>query len=262
MNRLSTNNLTIAYNKKIIINNLEIVIPERKITSIIGPNGCGKSTLLKAIGRILKPERGSVYLDGIDIYTLNTKEVAKKMSILPQSPKAPSGITVGELVSYGRFPHQHGLKKLTVEDKKIIQWAMDITKLSEYEVTLVDNLSGGQRQRVWIAMALAQQTDIILLDEPTTYQDLAYQLEILELLYRLNKEQGCTIAMVLHDLNLASRFSDYIIAMRSGKIIEYGTPDEVICEDVLKKTFNINADIIKDSTSKKPICISYDLIRE
>ena len=262
MNRLSTNNLTIAYNKKIIINNLEIVIPERKITSIIGPNGCGKSTLLKAIGRILKPERGSVYLDGIDIYTLNTKEVAKKMSILPQSPKAPSGITVGELVSYGRFPPQHGLKKLTVEDKKIIQWAMDITKLSEYEVTLVDNLSGGQRQRVWIAMALAQQTDIILLDEPTTYLDLAYQLEILELLYRLNKEQGCTIAMVLHDLNLASRFSDYIIAMRSGKIIEYGTPDEVICEDVLKKTFNINADIIKDSTSKKPICISYDLIRE
>lgn len=262
MNRLSTNNLTIAYNKNIIINNLEIVIPERKITSIIGPNGCGKSTLLKAIGRILKPERGSVYLDGIDIYTLNTKEVAKKMSILPQSPKAPSGITVGELVSYGRFPHQHGLKKLTVEDKKIIQWAMDITKLSEYEVTLVDNLSGGQRQRVWIAMALAQQTDIILLDEPTTYLDLAYQLEILELLYSLNKEQGCTIAMVLHDLNLASRFSDYIIAIRSGKIIEYGTPDEVICEDVLKKTFNINADIIKDSTSKKPICISYDLIRE
>ena len=262
MNRLSTNNLTIAYNKKIIINNLEIVIPERKITSIIGPNGCGKSTLLKAIGRILKPERGSVYLDGIDIYTLNTKEVAKKMSILPQSPKAPSGITVGELVSYGRFPHQHGLKKLTLEDKKIIQWAMDITKLSEYEVTLVDNLSGGQRQRVWITMALAQQTDIILLDEPTTYLDLAYQLEILELLYRLNKEQGCTIAMVLHDLNLASRFSDYIIAMSSGKIIEYGTPDEVICEDVLKKTFNINADIIKDSTSKKPICISYDLIRE
>ena len=262
MNKLSTNNLTIAYNKNIIINNLEIVIPERKITSIIGPNGCGKSTLLKAVGRILKPERGSVYLDGIDIYTLNTKEVAKKMSILPQSPKAPSGITVGELVSYGRFPHQHGLKKLTVEDKKIIQWAMDITKLSEYEVTLVDNLSGGQRQRVWIAMALAQQTDIILLDEPTTYLDLAYQLEILELLYRLNKEQGCTIAMVLHDLNLASRFSDYIIAMRSGKIIEYGTPDEVICEDVLKKTFNINADIIKDSTSKKPICVSYDLIRE
>lgn len=262
MNKLSANNLTIAYDKNIIINNLEIDIPEGKITSIIGPNGCGKSTLLKAVGRILKPERGSVYLDGIDIYTLNTKEVAKKMSILPQSPKAPSGITVGELVSYGRFPHQHGLKKLTVEDKKIIQWAMDITKLSEYEVTLVDNLSGGQRQRVWIAMALAQQTDIILLDEPTTYQDLAYQLEILELLYRLNKEQGCTIAMVLHDLNLASRFSDYIIAMRSGKIIEYGTPDEVICEDVLKKTFNINADIIKDSTSKKPICISYDLIRE
>ena len=262
MNKLSANNLTIAYDKNIIINNLEIDIPEGKITSIIGPNGCGKSTLLKAVGRILKPERGSVYLDGLDIYTLNTKEVAKKMSILPQSPKAPSGITVGELVSYGRFPHQHGLKKLTVEDKKIIQWAMDITKLSEYEVTLVDNLSGGQRQRVWIAMALAQQTDIILLDEPTTYLDLAYQLEILELLYRLNKEQGCTIAMVLHDLNLASRFSDYIIAMRSGKIIEYGTPDEVICEDVLKKTFNINADIIKDSTSKKPVCISYELIRE
>ena len=262
MNKLSANNLTVAYDKNIIINNLEIDIPEGKITSIIGSNGCGKSTLLKAIGRIIKPERGYIYLDGMDVYTLSTKEIAKKMSILPQSPKAPSGITVGELIAYGRFPHQHGFKKLTVEDKKIIKWAMDITKLSEYEVTLVDNLSGGQRQRVWIAMALAQQTDIILLDEPTTYLDLAYQLEVLELLYNLNKKHGCTIAMVLHDLNLASRFSDYIIAIHSGNIIKYGTPGEVICEDVLKKTFNINAKIIKDSTSQKPICISYDLIRK
>ena len=236
-------------------------IPKGKITIIIGPNGCGKSTVLKTIGRILKPKEGLVYLNGDDIRNLSTKEVAQKMAILPQSPQAQGGLTVGELVSYGRFPHKKGFGKLSPEDKKVIQWALDITKLTELEVTMVDNLSGGQRQRVWIAMALAQQTDLILLDEPTTYLDMAYQLEVLELLYNLNREESCTIVMVLHDLNLAARFADYMIAIRSGSIISHGTPEEIMTKKVLKDTFNIDAEIVWGSKTGRPTCISYELIK-
>ena len=236
-------------------------IPKGKITTIIGPNGCGKSTVLKTIGRILKPKEGLVYLNGDDIRNLSTKEVAQKMAILPQSPQAQGGLTVGELVSYGRFPHKKGFGKLSPEDKKVIQWALDITKLTELEVTMVDNLSGGQRQRVWIAMALAQQTDLILLDEPTTYLDMAYQLEVLELLYNLNREESCTIVMVLHDLNLAARFADYMIAIRSGSIISHGTPEEIMTKKVLKDTFNIDAEIVWGSRTGRPTCISYELIK-
>lgn len=206
MNSIATKNLAIAYEDKLIVDGLNMNIPKGKITTIIGPNGCGKSTVLKTVGRILKPKEGLVYLNGDDIRNLSTKEIAQKMAILPQSPQAQGGLTVGELVSYGRFPHKKGFGKLSPEDKKVIEWALDITKLTELEVTMVDNLSGGQRQRVWIAMALAQQTDLILLDEPTTYLDMAYQLEVLELLYNLNREESCTIVMVLHDLNLAARF--------------------------------------------------------
>lgn len=262
MNSIATENLVVAYDENLIVDNLDMQIPHRRITSIIGPNGCGKSTVLKAVGRILNPKSGMVYLNGDDIRKLSTKEVAQKMAILPQSPQSPAGLTVGELVSYGRFPHQRGFGKLKPEDKKIIQWALEVTKLTEHEVTAVDNLSGGQRQRVWIAMALAQQTDLILLDEPTTYLDLAYQLEVLELLYRLNREQGCTIIMVLHDLNLAARFSDYMIAIRSGHIISHGTPEGVMTPKVLKETFQIDAVIMKEPKSGRPTCISYDLIPE
>ncbi len=236
MNSITTTNLAIAYEDKLIVDGLNMNIPKGKITTIIGPNGCGKSTVLKTIGRILKPKEGLVYLNGDDIRNLSTKEVAQKMAILPQSPQAQGGLTVGELVSYGRFPHKNGFGKLSPEDKKVIQWALDITKLTELEVTMVDNLSGGQRQRVWIAMALAQQTDLILLDEPTTYLDMAYQLEVLELLYNLNRKQSCTIVMVLHDLNLAARFADYMIAIRSGSIISHGTPEEIMTKKVLKDT--------------------------
>ncbi len=232
MNSITTTNLAIAYEDKLIVDGLNMNIPKGKITTIIGPNGCGKSTVLKTIGRILKPKEGLVYLNGDDIRNLSTKEVAQKMAILPQSPQAQGGLTVGELVSYGRFPHKNGFGKLSPEDKKVIQWALDITKLTELEVTMVDNLSGGQRQRVWIAMALAQQTDLILLDEPTTYLDMAYQLEVLELLYNLNRKQSCTIVMVLHDLNLAARFADYMIAIRSGSIISHGTPEEIMTKKV------------------------------
>lgn len=262
MNSIATQNLAVAYEDHLVVDDLDMQIPQGRITTIIGPNGCGKSTVLKAVGRILKPKGGVVYLNGDDIRRLTTKEVAQKMAILPQSPQAPAGLTVGELVAYGRFPHQRGFGKLMPEDKKIIQWALEVTRLTEFETTAVDNLSGGQRQRVWIAMALAQQTDLILLDEPTTYLDLAYQLEVLELLYRLNREQGCTIVMVLHDLNLAARFADYMIAIRGGDIIQHGTPEEVMTAEVLKETFHIDAEIVKEPRTGRPTCISYDLIRQ
>ncbi|HWS42447.1 MAG TPA: ABC transporter ATP-binding protein [Pseudoflavonifractor sp.] len=261
MNSISTERLAVSYDDHLVVSGLDMQIPKGKITTIIGPNGCGKSTVLKAVGRLLKPRGGAVYLNGEDICRLSTKEVAQKMAVLPQSPQAPAGLTVGELVAYGRYPHQRGFGKLTPEDKDIIRWALEATRLSEYETTAVDCLSGGQRQRVWIAMALAQQTDLILLDEPTTYLDLSYQLEVLELLYRLNREQGCTIVMVLHDLNLAARFADYMIAIRSGDIIRHGTPEEVMTARVLRDTFEIDAVIVTEARTGRPTCTSYDLIR-
>lgn len=262
MKSIETKNLDIAYDDTLIVKELNMQIPEGKITSIIGANGCGKSTILKAVGRILKPKKGVVHLSGQDISKLPTKEIAKKMAILPQTPTAPSGLTVGELVAYGRFPHQKGFGNLTEEDKRIVKWALTATKLSEFERREVDALSGGQRQRVWIAMALAQQTDLILLDEPTTYLDLAHQLEVLKLLYELNRNQKCTIVMVLHDLNLAARFSDYIIAIQKGAIIKHGTPEEVMTPEVLRKTFNINADVVIEPKSNRPVCITYDIVDE
>ncbi len=262
MHSIATENLAVAYDGNLVVGDLDLRIPRGKITAIIGPNGCGKSTVLKAVGRILKPRGGMVYLNGADIRHLSTRAVAQRMAILPQSPQAPGGLTVGELVSCGRFPHRRGFGKLKPEDQEIIAWALAVTKLTEFETTLVDNLSGGQKQRVWIAMALAQQTDLILLDEPTTYLDLSYQLEVLELLYRLNREQSCTIAMVLHDLNLAARFADYIVAIRSGGIIRHGTPEEVITAGVLRDTFRIDAEVVTEPRTGRPACISYNLIRD
>jgi iron complex transport system ATP-binding protein len=261
-NSITTDHLAVAYEDKLVIARLDMRIPRGRITAIIGPNGCGKSTALKALGRILKPKGGAVYLNGHDIHRLSTREVAQKMAILPQSPQAPAGLTVGELVSYGRFPHQRGFGALKPEERKIVAWALEVTKLGEYETVAVDNLSGGQRQRVWIAMALAQQTELILLDEPTTYLDLSYQLEILELLHRLNREQGRTILMVLHDLNLATRFADYMIALRDGGIIRHGPPEEVMTAEVLRETFHIDAEVIREPRTKRPVCLSYNLIKD
>ncbi|MEW9096031.1 MAG: ABC transporter ATP-binding protein [Clostridiaceae bacterium] len=261
MNSIKVENLSIAYDESIIVKDLNISIPKGKVTTIIGPNGCGKSTILKTIGRIMKPKSGMIYINGEDIRKLSTKDIAKKMAVLPQSPQAPGGLAVEELVAYGRYPHQKGLGNLKSQDKEIIDWALEATKISEFAHRSVDTLSGGQRQRVWIAMALAQQTDLILLDEPTTYLDLSHQLEVLELLYDLNKKQGCTIVMVIHDLNLAARFADYMIAVRSGEVISSGTPDIVMTPPVLKKTFNIDAEIVKDPRTHRPVCITYDLIK-
>ncbi|HLR67622.1 ABC transporter ATP-binding protein [Virgibacillus alimentarius] len=261
MARLYTDNLTISYDTRLIVNGLSMEIPDQKITAIIGPNGCGKSTLLKAITRIITPKSGSVVLDGKIITKENTKKLAKQIAILPQTPESASGLTVGELVSYGRFPYQKGFGRLTKEDIEVIDWALDITGTSAFKFQPVDALSGGQRQRVWIAMSLAQETDTIFLDEPTTYLDMAHQLEVLEVLKRLNEEQGRTIVMVLHDLNQAARFADYIIALKDGEIVKAGNCEEVIHADVLKKVFRIDAEIGRDPRTNKPMCITYHLLK-
>ncbi|WP_315168074.1 ABC transporter ATP-binding protein [Metaclostridioides mangenotii] len=261
MKSIVTKDLSISYGENLIVDNLSIEIPKGEITVIIGPNGCGKSTTLKTIARMLKPTNGNIYLLGNDIEKIPTKEIAKQMSILPQTPKAPEGLTVTELVAYGRFPHQKGFGKLLKEDKDIIDWSIKATNVEEFKDKQIGSLSGGQTQRVWIAMALAQQSELILLDEPTTYLDLAHQLEILELLQKLNQEQQRTIVMVLHDLNLSSRFADYMIAVRSGNVVCSGTPFEVMTKENLKSVFNIDAEIILDPRTSKPLCMTYDLIK-
>lgn len=258
--RLQVESIRIGYENKTIVHDLSLEIPDGKITTIIGSNGCGKSTLLKAITRILKHESGQVILDGQNISKMKTKELAKELAILPQSPESAHGLTVEELVSYGRFPYQKGFGNLSQKDKDVIDWALKVTKTDDFRLNTVDALSGGQRQRVWIAMALAQETAIIFLDEPTTYLDMAHQLEVLELLYKLNEEEGRTIVMVLHDLNQAARFSDYIVALSQGKLVKFGTAEEVIVPEVLEKVFNIDAVIGKDPRTDKPMCITYDLL--
>ncbi|WP_146553726.1 ABC transporter ATP-binding protein [Rummeliibacillus sp. SL167] len=260
MVRLHTDDLSVGYGEKLILQNLNIEIPDQKITTIIGSNGCGKSTLLKTMTRIISQQSGTTVLDGADIAKQKTKDLARKMAILPQTPESINGLTVGELVSYGRFPYQKGLGKLTKKDYEVIDWALEVTGTADYKYRPVDALSGGQRQRVWIAMALAQETEIIFLDEPTTYLDMAHQLEVLTLLQKLNREQHRTIIMVLHDLNQAARFADYLIALKDGQIIKAGNCEDVIRPDVLKTVFNIDAYIDKDPRTHKPMCMTYDLI--
>jgi iron complex transport system ATP-binding protein len=261
MVRLYTDDLNIGYGERLIVRNLNIQIPDKKITTIIGSNGCGKSTLLKAITRIIPHHTGDVILDGENIVKENTKKLATKMAILPQTPESASGLTVGELVSYGRFPYQKGFGRLTKRDYEVIDWALEVTGTIDFKYRPVDALSGGQRQRVWIAMALAQETEMIFLDEPTTYLDMAHQLEVLELLQKLNVEQQRTIVMVLHDLNQAARFADYIIALKDGEIVKAGNCEEVITHDVLRQVFQIDAEIGKDPRTNKPMCITYNLIK-
>ena len=261
MVRLYTDDLNISYGERLIVKNLSIEIPDKKITTIIGANGCGKSTLLKAITRIISQQSGAVVLDGENISKENTKSLAKKIAILPQTPESAKGLTVGELVSYGRFPHQKGFGRLTKKDYEVIDWALEVTGTEDFKFRPVDALSGGQRQRAWIAMALAQETEMIFLDEPTTYLDMAHQLEVLELLQRLNIEQERTIIMVLHDLNQAARFADYLIALKDGEVVKVGNCEEVINHDVLKQVFQIDAVIGQDPRTKKPMCITYNLIK-
>lgn len=260
MNKLLTKKIKVSYERREVVKDLSIDIPDGKITAIIGPNGCGKSTLLKAISRIIPTQAGSIILDGIEMKTHSTKKIAQKMAILPQTPDSAEGLTVEELVSYGRFPYQSGFGKLSKLDLEVVNWALEATGILAFKHRPVDALSGGQRQRVWIAMTLAQETDIILLDEPTTYLDLCHQLEILQLLEELNKKEHRTIVMVLHDLNHAARFADYIIAMKQGVVIKEGTPFEVMNRNVLAEVFSIDAEIVSDIHAKSPICLTYHLL--
>lgn len=260
MNCIRTKDLNISYGNLDIVKDLNLEIPKGKITTIIGANGCGKSTILKTLARIIKPKSGSIYINNKELNSQDSKELAKAMAVLPQSPQAPNGLTVEELISYGRFPHQKGFGKLKDEDKDIINWALEKTRILEFRDRPIEALSGGQRQRAWIAMALAQETDILLLDEPTTYLDLAHQLEVLKLLEELNKKEGRTIVMVIHELNNAARFADHMIGVKKGKIVCQGTAHEVMTKENLKEIFNIDAEIVNEPKSGKPVCITYDMV--
>ena len=260
MNCISTENLNISYGNLDIVKDLNLDIPKCKITTIIGSNGCGKSTILKTIARIIQPKSGDIFVNNINIKDQSPKELAKAVAVLPQSPQAPSGLTVEELIAYGRFPHQKGFGKMRKEDNDIVTWALQSTGIEEFRDRPIEALSGGQRQRAWIAMALAQQTDILILDEPTTYLDLAHQLEILKLLEELNRKQGTTIVMVIHELNNAARFADHMIGVKKGKVICQGSAEEVMTKENLKELFNIDAEIVQDPRNNKPVCLTYDMI--
>lgn len=261
MTKLSAEKLFVGYQAKEIIKNISIEIPEGKITSLIGPNGSGKSTFLKALARVLQPMQGDVSLEGESIFQIASKEVAKKIALLSQISEANSGLTVKEVVSYGRYPYQKGFSSLTKTDYEKIQWAIEVTGLNDLIDRGVNRLSGGQKQRVWIAMALAQDTEILILDEPTTFLDPAHQLEILSLLQAINQEHHKTIVMSIHDLNLASRFSDYILAMKSGELLYQGTPQEVLTSSIMADIFEINATFVTGTEQTKPIILTYDLLK-
>lgn len=254
MHRLSAEKLALAYDNALIIDDLAITIPTGKITALVGPNGCGKSTLLRGLARLLPPKRGHVYLDGKAIHTLPTRQLAKEIGILPQSPVAPEGLTVRELVAQGRYPHQSWFQQWSAVDEAITQVAMETTNIVAFADRPIDTLSGGQRQRAWIAMALAQETEILLLDEPTTFLDIAYQLEVLELLHDLNAT-GRTIVMVLHDLNQACRYAHHLVALRDGKICASGEPARVLTAEMVAQVFHIDAQIMPDPVTGTPMCI-------
>ncbi len=252
---LEARRLTLGYGREIIIHDLNLVIPPGKITVLVGPNGCGKSTLLKGLGRLLKPRGGEVYLDGRAIAQQSTKAIARQLGLLPQSPTAPEGLTVRELVAQGRYPYQSWLQHWSVDDEEAVNRALAITEMEELGDRPLDSLSGGQRQRAWIAMTLAQETDILLLDEPTTFLDLAHQVEVLDLLDELNQQQGCTVVMVLHDLNQACRHADYLVALRDGYIYAYGSPTSVMTEAMVQDVFGLASKIVTDPITETPMCL-------
>jgi iron complex transport system ATP-binding protein len=255
MKGLSTKSLTLAYDGNTIIRDLSLAIPTGKISVLVGANGCGKSTLLRGLARLLKPSNGAVYLDGESIFKLSTKEVAQQLGILPQSPVAPEGLTVKDLVAQGRYPYQSWLQQWSEKDEQIVNQALEITNLVKFSERALDTLSGGQRQRAWIAMALSQDTDILLLDEPTTFLDLAHQIEVLDLLYELNKVQNRTVVMVLHDLNQACRYADYLVAVKEGRIFTAGEPQEVMNEEMVKEVFGLDCCVVADPVVGTPMCV-------
>jgi iron complex transport system ATP-binding protein len=247
--------LRLGYGDRTVIESLDLLVPPGRITAIVGANACGKSTLLRSMSRLLAPRAGHVLLDGREVHRMPAKELARTLGLLPQSPIAPEGITVSDLVGRGRNPHQRLLSRWSHADDLAVAEALDATHTADLADRSVDELSGGQRQRVWIAMALAQQTDVLLLDEPTTFLDVSHQVDVLDLLTDLNRSRGTTIVMVLHDLNLAARYADHLVAVRAGRLHAAGEPGEVLTADAVREVFGMNCQVVPDVVSGKPLVI-------
>ncbi|MEU9829415.1 ABC transporter ATP-binding protein [Micromonospora chersina] len=253
--RLVGDALTLGYDRRTVAEDLTVAVPDGSFTVIIGPNACGKSTLLRALARLLRPARGTVLLDGADIHRRPARQVARTLGLLPQSAVAPDGLTVAELVSRGRYPHQGLLRQWSREDERVVDRAMADTGVAELADRPVDELSGGQRQRVWIAMALAQQTPLLLLDEPTTYLDIAHQVEVLDLCARLHEEQGRTLVAVLHDLHQAARYATHLVAMRDGRVVAAGDPRQIVTTELVEEVFGLPCRIIADPETGTPLVL-------
>ncbi|MFG2824112.1 ABC transporter ATP-binding protein [Kitasatospora sp. NPDC048365] len=253
--RLAGRDLTLAYERRTIAEQLTVDIPDHSFTVVVGPNACGKSTLLRALSRTLRPTAGQVLLDGRSIAEIPAKQVARTLGLLPQSSTAPDGITVAELVSRGRYPHQGLLRQWSPEDERVVGESMAATGVENLADRLVDELSGGQRQRVWIAMALAQETPLLLLDEPTTYLDIAHQIDVLDLCARLHEERGRTLVAVLHDLNHAARYATHLIAMRDGRVVAAGPPGEIVTAELVEEVFRLPCRVIEDPESGTPLVV-------
>ncbi|PWV55469.1 ABC transporter ATP-binding protein [Nocardiopsis sp. L17-MgMaSL7] len=253
--RLSARGLTLAYDERTIVDGLDTDIVEGTVTCVIGPNGCGKSTMLRALGRLMRPRSGVVELDGRDIHRVPTREVAQVLGVLPQQPTAPDGLTVADLVARGRHPSQRWYRQWSGDDHQAVSAALERTGLLELADSPLEELSGGQRQRAWISMVLAQGTDLLLLDEPTTFLDLVHQVDVLDLVRDLHRQGGRTIVMVLHDLNLAARYADTIITMREGRVVASGTPAEVLTPQLLREAFDLEAVVAEDPVSGGPLVV-------
>jgi iron-siderophore transport system ATP-binding protein len=252
---LAAEELVLGYGERTVIDDLDLVLPTGRMTAIVGANACGKSTLLRSMSRLLAPRAGQVLLDGRAVHRMPAKELARTLGLLPQSPLAPEGITVADLVGRGRHPHQRVFSRWSREDDVAVATALEATQTTDLAERPVDELSGGQRQRVWIAMALAQQTDLLLLDEPTTFLDVAHQVEVLDLLTDLNRTRGTTIVMVLHDLNLAARYADHLVALAAGRVHAAGDPAAVLTEENVRVVFGLESRVIVDPTSGRPLVL-------
>jgi iron complex transport system ATP-binding protein len=252
---LEVRDLRLAYGERVVVDSLDLLVPPGRVTAIVGANACGKSTLLRALARLLPPRTGHVLLDGNDVHRMPAKALARQLGLLPQSPIAPDGITVADLVSRGRHPHRGIFSRWTAEDDAAVAAALNATETADLAERPVDELSGGQRQRVWLAMALAQQTDLLLLDEPTTFLDVSHQIEVLDLLTDLNRSRGTTVVMVLHDLNLAARYADHLVALARGRLHAVGEPAEVLTAGTVRAVFGLESRVIVDPTSGKPLML-------